>query len=643
MFGTGDLTIEDGATVISGGPFSSVASMPGSTGAVLLSGGGSSWTVGQLFVGGDMVPVPGGGGTGTVTIETGATLTVTGFGPPPPPGAPIADSLAIWGGGTVMLAGGTINTPRVDLTEDLPGGGGTFVFTSGNLNLTDPAGTLTVGTGELLGASVDVTPTRNLSVAGTTVIESGSEITIEGGTFSTGALDIDGALTFNSGTLSITGPAGLTIGTTGPLGSTVTVLPSQTINVSVATMVDATGLLVLQGGRLNSATVINNGRIDLAGAASRLQGLVFNNGLLTGDGQVGGLNNQATGVVRVSTGDYLQFTGGGVNYGEISLVGGTVEVNGAVDNEADGNIVGRGVFASGQLNNRGDVAFSSGVTDVYGDVTNSAGGRITISGRSDATFWDDVTNNGALFKVSADSSATFFGAYSGTGSITGTGDVYFEGDVTPGASPANVAVGGNVSFGSQSTLHIELGGATKGAQYDSLTVAGSASLDGILEVSLLDLGAGTFMPTLGQTFEILSAADGVFGSFADVSLPELGGLLDWNLVDGASSLTLAVVPELNGDYNADGAVDAADSVVWRKMFGQTGIGLFADGNNNGQIDSEDHSIWSSHFGEIASLPSAIASSSAIAIPEPAGVLLLPFAAVFAVWRRRGKYLGDHHQ
>src|SRR6185436_12464738 len=110
------------------------------------------------------------------------------------------------------------------------------------------------------------------------------------------------------------------------------------------------------------------------------------------------------------------------NAGSIDLVGGTVEFTSALTNSATGEIHGRGTLVTGGfgLTNQGSVFLSSGITDVFGRVTNAAGGRVVVSGNADATFWDDVSNNGAQFKVADGSSATFFGTYSGEG-ISGTG------------------------------------------------------------------------------------------------------------------------------------------------------------------------------------------------------------------------------
>jgi hypothetical protein len=93
-------------------------------------------------------------------------------------------------------------------------------------------------------------------------------------------------------------------------------------------------------------------------------------------------------------------------------------------------------------------------------------------------------------------------------------------------------------------------------------------------------------------------------------------------------LTLPIVVAIEGDYNTDGVVDAADYAVWRDTRGQSGIGLAADGNSNGQIDNADYNLWASHFGESA-------GAAPTAIPEPVSLLLKTIAvSCFALGRRR---------
>jgi hypothetical protein len=74
---------------------------------------------------------------------------------------------------------------------------------------------------------------------------------------------------------------------------------------------------------------------------------------------------------------------------------------------------------------------------------------------------------------------------------------------------------------------------------------------------------------------------------------------------------------LTGDYNDDGAVDAADYVVWRKTLGQD-VFLAADGNGNGEIDEGDYTEWVEHFGD-ADTPSG---GDEFSVPEPSGPLLV---------------------
>lgn len=69
---------------------------------------------------------------------------------------------------------------------------------------------------------------------------------------------------------------------------------------------------------------------------------------------------------------------------------------------------------------------------------------------------------------------------------------------------------------------------------------------------------------------------------------------------------------LHGDYNSDGAVNAADYTVWRDTLNST-TDLRADGNSNGTVDQADYGVWSSNYGATV----ASSASYAAAIPEPA--------------------------
>jgi hypothetical protein len=59
-----------------------------------------------------------------------------------------------------------------------------------------------------------------------------------------------------------------------------------------------------------------------------------------------------------------------------------------------------------------------------------------------------------------------------------------------------------------------------------------------------------------------------------------------------------------GDFTLNGNVDAADYVIWRKLYGASGVTpySFADATGDGEIDQEDRAVWQSHFGEVLPLP-----------------------------------------
>ncbi len=58
---------------------------------------------------------------------------------------------------------------------------------------------------------------------------------------------------------------------------------------------------------------------------------------------------------------------------------------------------------------------------------------------------------------------------------------------------------------------------------------------------------------------------------------------------------VASIPLLAGDYNANGVVDAADYVVWRKYLNQSA--LLPGDVTPGSVTQSDYSVWRAHFGQ----------------------------------------------
>jgi hypothetical protein len=92
--------------------------------------------------------------------------------------------------------------------------------------------------------------------------------------------------------------------------------------------------------------------------------------------------------------------------------------------------------------------------------------------------------------------------------------------------------------------------------------------------------------------------------------------------DGFTEATaFVVVPaQLIGDFNGDGAVNAADYAVWRKA---SPTATLPNDDTPGVVDASDYADWRANFGKSA--PASGAALGANPIPEPASVLLLVIA------------------
>jgi hypothetical protein len=122
-------------------------------------------------------------------------------------------------------------------------------------------------------------------------------------------------------------------------------------------------------------------------------------------------------------------------------------------------------------------------------------------------------------------------------------------------------------------------------------------------------------PTTGDVSRVLFDVNQPLDILAD----GFGNLL---IVEYNSGLLQATPNILEGDYNRDGTVDAADYVTWRDQLGTEGSNLIADGNRNGKIDQGDYDVWKSNVGLTAG-SGAVSNGS---VPEPATSALLLLAA-----------------
>ncbi len=86
-------------------------------------------------------------------------------------------------------------------------------------------------------------------------------------------------------------------------------------------------------------------------------------------------------------------------------------------------------------------------------------------------------------------------------------------------------------------------------------------------------------------------------------------------------------PEIRGDYDKDGDVDAHDFAVWQEQFGLTGDRT-ADGNRDHLVNAADYTVWQDHLNT----NEATLASMPLGVPEPASCLLIVglLAAVIVV-------------
>jgi hypothetical protein len=118
-----------------------------------------------------------------------------------------------------------------------------------------------------------------------------------------------------------------------------------------------------------------------------------------------------------------------------------------------------------------------------------------------------------------------------------------------------------------------------------------------------------FSSPLSQAWDILTSSQlPVSGGYVNFVLPPLTGT--YILINDS--------PLLPGDFNHDGAVDAADYLVWRKGLSE-------------KYTQADYDVWRAHFGQTAD--SGIDTSAHVAIPEPTTMSMLALMAAVACLRR----------
>jgi hypothetical protein len=599
---TAAVSIESGADVTITGAFSMAAAGGGDTSATLtITGAGSSLTVNPpstATIGHST------SGTAVLNVDNGGQLTVN-------------SPLTLRATAQININGGTM------AVESLTHEGGVINLNAGSLSY---LGNLTVGPGGLLGTDLNLHGGRHLNLSGTTTVAPGRALTLAGGTLSTGTLVVNGTFNLVAGTLSIT-QAGAVINT--PI---VTSNPSTiNINANNVTLGSAASFSgfnhqgVFNVGAntvtLNSAAYARLGVLTAinGGAINAPNGVAFGTGAsLLGHGAVNARVAAELGSVieadgALALGDAAS-PAGFVSAGEMRTRQHAVTINSSAQ-AALGNLttLGSGV-------NPGTLNAANGVIIDFGHAITGHG---TIN--SSNTLTGRTVVNGVAQGNSATQELTFTGYVKGAGTFN---NVNFAGTFDPGLSPTLMTVG-NIALAPTSTLVMELGGASRGSQYDAILASGNLDLGGTLRVALIN----GFAPSLGASFDLLDW-DSLSGNFSAIQLPPLASGLTWRTSQLAVNGQLSVVR--SADFQEDHDVDGGDFENWKTGFGTPAAAAHGQGDADGDqdVDGADFLTWQSQFGAPAAVPVAAT------VPEP-GALILLFPVTLAIATRpRAAYAID---
>ncbi len=403
-------------------------------------------------------------------------------------------------------------------------GGGTYFYTAGNLNA--------IGTGA--GATLDT----------------GATLTVNGGRTLGGAgkLSNNGTLVFNSGSLS----ADL-------INNNMVQFTGGTNNINSGSDVSGGGDIAFTGGTTTFAagsTYTISGDTGINGGDAVFNINAITNSLTHAAGSFGG---GSSGDITTST----WMPTSGVTLNDIDLIlaaNGTNTLTGITVNSAgtatvtnQGSLTVNGSTIASNFTNTGTFNVSGSLNNLSGTATQSAGSFILGAG-------SDITT--ANLNVVG-------GTLTGTGTLNGSVN-NSGGTLAAGSSPGTLIIGGNYIQGAGGTFLAELAGtAVAGTDYDLLSVGGTASLAGTLDIQLF----GGFNGNVGDQFDIIQSTGAVSGDFTTVTVPTTHTFTNTPL---ANSYQIEIATVSSGTTT----VNATDDIVVLDDFQDQLTVIFVDPDSN---------------------------------------------------------------
>jgi len=369
-------------------------------------------------------------------------------------------------------------------------------------------------------------PTDTMTNTGSMVVDEANTLTVTGDfDYSGGNIDGPGLVHFSSASVSINTGA-------------VPAAELQFTNSSLGSSIPLTneGVLTFFNNNTIDAGIMNLGTINV-----HHQNNMFNGQLATTETSL--LNLE----IILNANPQITFASGFINYGVIEM----------------DQSIGYGRTTALAITN--------------GTLVNATGSVLHIDGTNGTRgIFADFENQGTVtmaYPLTIEGPSAYNapgGIFEGTGSLSLVGTNFVNGgDLSPGVNPATgqLNVFNDFVQEEQGVTTVQIGGLVAGTDYDKIHVTNSTTLDGTLNIELID----DFMPAYGDSFIIVDHGSRI-GEFSALSGVDIGGGLIFNIAYRPDYVVLAA-----GDF-----LPPATRVV------TASAGAHGDISPEGQIYVPDH-------------------------------------------------------